>query len=78
MGPFVVLAVALSLTATALAVVAALHLLRRTRRLAEAVGRTNERLTPLVAELEEQSAVTARELEQVERRSAASRDSGGR
>lgn len=76
MGPFVVLAVALSLTATALAVVAALHLARRTKRLSDAVHRANRRLAPLLEELQAESAVTAVELEHVERRSAARRSSG--
>jgi hypothetical protein len=78
MGPFVVLAVALAALSTGVAVVAAVHLFRRMKRLTRAVEQAGARLTPLVEELQSEAAVTALEVEALQRRSEQSRSPGPR
>jgi uncharacterized protein HemX len=64
---FAVLAVALALMALGVAVVAARRLQQQAVKLGRAVARVREQLGPLTEELQAEAAVTATELEHLQR-----------
>lgn len=70
MAPVLVLAVTLSLAATAAAGLALAQLLRSARGLRRATAASRARVRPLLAELAEERAVTTAELRAIEQRRA--------
>jgi uncharacterized membrane protein len=79
-SPLIILSLALVVVALGMVVVAVVVLLRAVRGLKEAGEVAGERIGPLVEELQAEQAVTAIELEALQRNAAARREvrSGGR
>jgi hypothetical protein len=76
--PFIVLVVAVAVTALGLVVVAARPLFHTARRLQQAVNDAVERIRPLADELQAEAEVTAAELEHLASRQQAGRREANR
>ena len=77
MSAFVVLAVALAVAIVAVTGVLVVHLARETRKAADDIGRSVERLKPLAEELAAELAVTETELAALQERTAGAGDEPG-